>query len=236
MPYIKLNNVSLEYPLYNIENTSIKQNLLRIATGGRIALNSRKKTVIEALSDINLDIRNGERIGILGHNGAGKSTLLRCIAGIYKPTSGNIEHDGTVSALIEIGAGMEPELSGYDNIKRMLHIHGTQCKNQKTINKKIADFSELHDFLSLPVRTYSSGMLMRLMFSIATIEAPDILVMDEFFSVGDEYFQKKAEDRMRNHIDKTPILIFASHSKALLSKFCTHFLTLENGKVVRQDS
>lgn len=203
-----------------------------MATGGRIAVNSRKNTVVQALSNINLDILHGDKVGILGHNGAGKTTLLRCIAGIYQPTSGTIKRHGSISTLMEIGAGMEPELSGYDNIKRMLLIQGIDCDHKKIISKQIAEFSELQNFLSLPVRTYSSGMLMRLMFSIATIKSPDILIMDEFFSVGDSSFKKKAELKMENHINKTSILVFASHSEELLKKFCNRFLTLENGKIV----
>lgn len=232
MAYIKLENVSLEYPLYNTESTSIKHHLLRMATGGRIAVNSRKNTVVKALSNISLDIKSGDRVGIVGHNGAGKSTLLRCITGIYQPTSGTIERRGSVSSLIEIGAGMEPELSGYNNIKRLLRLQDISDENSQALTESIAEFSELQDFLLLPIRTYSSGMLMRLMFSISTVRTPDILVMDEFFCVGDESFREKAESRIVSHINKSSILVFASHNESLINKFCNTLLTLKHGKIL----
>lgn len=235
MPYIKLENVTLEYPLFNTESTSIKHHFLRVATGGRIAVNSRKNTVVKALSNINLNIKDGDRIGIIGHNGAGKSTLLRCITGIYQPTTGTIARRGSVAPLIEIGAGMEPELSGYDNIKRLLRIQNNADEDSMKLTENIAEFSELHDFLSLPVRTYSSGMLMRLMFSVSTVSNPDILVMDEFFSVGDESFREKAESRLISNINKSSILVFASHNENLIKKFCNIFLKLKHGKIVKNN-
>ncbi len=207
-----------------------------MATGGRIAINSRKNTVVKALSDINLEINSGDRVGILGHNGAGKSTLLRCISGIYEPTSGTIKRQGSVAPLIEIGAGMEPELSGYDNIKRLLRVQNIPDKDSQALTKSIAEFSELKDFLPLPVRTYSSGMLMRLMFSVSTVRSPDILVMDEFFSVGDELFRKKAESRIISHINKSSILIFASHNENLIRKFCKKSIILRHGKIINHSS
>lgn len=231
MACIKLENVSLEYPLYNTESTSIKHHLLRMATGGRIAVNSQKNTVVRALSNINLDIKSGDRIGIVGHNGAGKSTLLRCITGIYQPTSGTIKRQGSIAPLIEIGAGMEPELTGYDNIKRLLRLQNITDKESQSLIQSIVEFSELQDFLSLPIRTYSSGMLMRLMFSVSTVSTPDILVMDEFFSVGDENFRNRAELRLTEHINNSSILIFASHNIELLKKFCNSFVRLECGAI-----
>ncbi|WP_448216406.1 ABC transporter ATP-binding protein [Endozoicomonas sp. 2B-B] len=187
--------------------------------------------MVKALSNINLDIKDGDRIGIVGHNGAGKSTLLRCVTGIYQPTSGTIERQGSVAPLIEIGAGMEPELSGYNNIKRLLRLQGVSDDDAQTLTESIAEFSELQDFLSLPVRTYSSGMLMRLMFSVSTVSTPDILVMDEFFSVGDNNFKNKAEKLLKDKIEKTSILIFASHDISFLESLCTKILHIKNGLI-----
>ncbi len=192
MAHVKLSNVSLEYPLYNSESTSLKCHLIRLTTGGLIARKNKKLTTVKALSNINLDLVSGDRLGIIGHNGSGKSTLLRCLSGIYKPTAGTVIREGTISPLLEIGAGIEPELSGYNNIIRLLYLRDISRTDVKKISEDIAEFSELGDFLSLPVRTYSSGMMMRLMFSVSTAKAPDILIMDEFFSVGDESFQKKS--------------------------------------------
>ena len=231
MPHIDIRNVSLEYPVYTTENTSIKKHLINLTIGGLISKKSHKATIIKALENINLRVNKGDRVGILGHNGAGKTTLLRCISGIYKPTFGEIIRSGSLVPLIEISAGLEPELSGIENIQRLLHLRGIKNINMKRFNSEIAEFSELGDFLYLPVRTYSSGMIMRLMFSVATANSTEILVLDEFFCVGDEGFQRKAEKRLTQQIKNTPILIFSSHNKEIIKKLCNRFIILTKGKI-----
>ncbi|WP_066018470.1 ABC transporter ATP-binding protein [Endozoicomonas atrinae] len=235
MSYIKLKNVSLEYPIYNSESTSLKRDIIKFTTGGLITRRKKKITTVKALSNINLEITSGTRLGIVGHNGSGKSTLLRCISGIFRPTKGTVSISGTISTLLEIGAGIEPELSGYDNIKRLLYLRSISYNDVKKISQHIAEFSELGEFLSFPVRTYSSGMMMRLMFSVSTAQSPDILIMDEFFSVGDDSFQEKAEKKIISHINNSSILVFASHSEELLKKFCNRFIRLNHGELENID-
>lgn len=231
MPHIHINNVSLEYPIYNANSGSLRRKIVNLSTGGRIATDVNDKTVVKALSNVNLTINAGDRLGLLGHNGSGKTTLLRCISGIYQPTSGHIDRQGSIAPLLEIGAGIEPELSGKDNIKRMLLLYGIDPQKIPELSSEIEIFSELGDFLSLPVRTYSSGMMMRLMFAVATATTSDILVMDEFFSVGDESFRQKAENHLVNRIENASILVFASHSDTLLKKLCNRFVRLSHGQI-----
>lgn len=227
---ICLENVSLEYPIYNARTFSLRHKLVKAATGGRILSEIGNITTVRALSNINLEINEGDRVGILGHNGAGKTTLLRCISGIYQPTGGNLYHVGSLGTYLEIGAGLEPELTGYENICRLLMLRGIYQKQK--VGKRVADiieFSELNDFIHLPVRTYSSGMLMRLIFSTITAEAPEIMVMDEFFGTGDVQFQEKASERLNNKIGQASILVFASHDAELMKRLCNRFCRLTNG-------
>lgn len=231
MAFINLQNVSLEYPVYNTHGTSLRHKFINFSTGGYIAKDAKKSTIVRALTDINLELHTGDRLGIMGHNGAGKTTLLRCIAGIYAPTFGKIVRKGTIASLIEIGAGLEPELSGFDNIRRLLYLRGFKPTDVSNLTESVVEFTELNDFLSLPVRTYSSGMMMRLMFAVATVSNTDILVLDEFFSAGDSSFKEKADKRLTQNIQNASILVFASHSEALLKKMCNRFVRLEHGKL-----
>lgn len=227
---ICLENVSLDYPVYNANNFSLRHRLVNKVTGGRIQKSVGDITLVRALSDINLDIKRGDRVGILGHNGSGKTTLLRCISGIYQPTSGKLYRTGILGSYIEIGAGLEPELTGHDNIRRLLMLRGIYQK--QTVEKYIAEiieFSELNDFIYLPVRTYSSGMQMRLIFSTITVVAQEIMIIDEFFGTGDVEFQKKAEEQLNKKIDEALILVFASHDAGLVRRLCNRFCRLTNG-------
>lgn len=234
---IILDNVSLEYPVYNSGSFSLRHKIVNAATGGRILKGTSNTTFVRALSGVNLNINPGDRVGIVGHNGAGKSTLLRCISGIYQPTGGSIHCTGSLGAYLEVGAGLDPELNGLDNIKRLLVLRGVYQK--QTANKYIEDvveFSELSDFINLPVRTYSSGMQMRLIFSTVTAVTPEIMVMDEFFGTGDVSFQEKATERLENNIDQASILVFASHDTGLLKKLCNRFCRLTNGTLEEIDN
>jgi ABC-type polysaccharide/polyol phosphate transport system ATPase subunit len=232
MAKIILSNVCLDYPVFNAGSISLRQRILHAATGGRLAKNETKAVIVRALSGINLDINAGDRVGVLGHNGAGKTTLLRCLSGVFAPTTGTITREGTVAAFIEVAAGLEPELSGYDNIRRLLLLRGIYRSDEMSrLVKSVEAFSELGDFLKLPVRTYSSGMQMRLIFSAATAVVPDIMIMDEFFSVGDEDFREKADRRLKENIDQASILVFASHSVELLKAMCNRFVELQNGQL-----
>ena len=236
MAKILLENVFLDYPIYKTGALSLRHKILGAATGGLISSNKNKTTIVRALSNINLEIKEGDRLGVIGHNGAGKSTLLRCLSGIYKPTRGKIVCEGSLGSFLEIGAGLEPELSGYDNIRRLLMLRGVFRKNElENLVDSIKCFSELDDFLDLPVRTYSSGMLTRLIFSTITAKIPEIMIMDEFFGVGDAPFQEKANKRLKNGIDQASILVFASHSVELMKSMCNQFVRLTNGYLEETD-
>jgi lipopolysaccharide transport system ATP-binding protein len=224
-------NVTVDFPIYSTPHRSLKKSLLKIATGGRISSDAGGVVVVRALDGISFELKEGDRLGLTGHNGSGKSTLLRVLAGVYEPTGGSLSVQGRIASLLDISIGMDPEASGLENI----FLRGVLLGLSKTdIDKKtgeIIDFSGLGDFIDLPIRTYSSGMSMRLAFSIATSVEADILLMDEWLSVGDADFVKKAEDRLKALVNKTPILVMASHSPEIVKEVCSRVMRLEKGKI-----
>lgn len=228
---IKGENICVDYPIFNGPHRSLKKNLLRVATGGRISRDAGRGVTVRALDGIDLDIREGERIGLTGHNGSGKSTLLRVLAGVYEPTEGRLEVCGRVASLLDISIGMDVEASGLENIFLKGLLLGFSRNDIQRKVEEITDFSGLGEYIDMPVRTYSSGMVMRLAFSIATSIEADILLMDEWLSVGDADFVKKAEDRLKSLIHRTPILVIASHSKEILQEVCSRVLRLEGGRI-----
>lgn len=203
---------------------------MRIATGGIIEADSRTK-VVTALKDVNFTLNDGDSVGLIGHNGAGKSTLLRAMAGIYPPTKGRVVRQGLTATVFEIGAGLDYELSGYDNIVHLAMMMGLSYFDAKALTPDIEEFTELGDFLQLPIRTYSSGMIMRLMFAVATATTPEILLLDEMFSTGDARFQEKSEIRIRRISDNAKIFVFASHDLKLIKRHCNRLFRLEHGRV-----
>lgn len=232
MASIILKNCSLNLPIYGAGNRSLKQMVISAATGGRIASDSRKLTVIEALKDISLEINAGDRIGLIGHNGAGKTTLLRMLGGVYEPSAGSLRVEGSVTSLIDTTLGMDFEATGYENIILRGLMLGLSRAQVKALTPDITDFSGLGEFLSMPVRTYSSGMVLRLAFSIITSVHPDILLMDEWLSVGDAAFVKQAEERLRAMVDKASILVIASHNPTIVQDLCNITIKLEHGRIV----
>ena len=191
------------------------------------------RVVVKALDTISMEITEGERVGLVGHNGAGKSTLLRVFNGVYRPTSGQAVIGGSISSLIDISLGINPESTGRENVYLRGALLGLRKKDIESQFDEIANFSELGDFIEAPVRTYSSGMQLRLAFAISTVLSPEILIMDEWLSVGDESFRAKAETKLKAMVDNSKILIIASHSRDLLEKTCNRVLLLERGRVIR---
>lgn len=230
MAFIEFSNVTLRYPIYGSHGMSLRSHLMRVATGGSIEQDSRT-TVITALKDVCFTLKDGDAVGLIGHNGAGKSTLLRTIAGIYPPSSGKVRRHGQTATVLEIGAGLDPELSGYDNIINLGMMMGLSYSQAKALTPDIQDFTELGDFLQLPVRTYSSGMTMRLMFAVATATTPEILLLDEMLSTGDAGFQEKSQVRIRKIIDNAKIFAFATHDHSLIKKYCNRLFKLEHGQL-----
>jgi len=185
---------------------------------------------VTALNNISLDLKDGDRLGVMGPNGSGKSTLLRTLAGIYLPTSGSIEVKGSIASLIDISLGMDMEATGYENIRMRGIMMGMKLKQIKAIEEEIADFAELGQFLEMPIRTYSTGMHMRLGFAVSTAIPADIILMDEWLSVGDSDFISKAQKRLDNFIKRSSILVVASHSEDLISRVANQVLRLDHQK------
>lgn len=235
MALIRFEKVGLQYPLYHSHGMSLRSHIARVATGGLIERDAGNTTVITALRDVSFELRDGDAVGLIGHNGAGKSTLLRTMAGIYPPTSGRVSRHGRTATVLEIGAGLDPELSGYDNILNLGMMMGMSLQEARAITPDIEEFTELGDFLALPVRTYSSGMTMRLMFAVATAVTPEILVLDEMFSTGDARFQEKGQERIKRLISMSKIFVFASHDRDLIERFCNRIFMLEHGEVQELD-
>ncbi|SET37476.1 ABC transporter ATP-binding protein [Thorsellia anophelis] len=226
---IKLENVSLKYPLSSNKNKSFLS-LIKSALLGK----KESDGVIDSkniLSNISLDITKGDRVAILGHNGAGKTTLLRVMAGIYEPSEGEFIKVGQVSSLISISLGIHEDVSGIDNIYLRARLMGRSKEAVKSKIKDIIEFSELGHHIEQPVRTYSSGMKMRLAFSIATAFKIDILLMDEWLSVGDKEFKIKAQNKLTELVYESNIVVLASHSESLVRKVCNKAMILEHGQV-----
>jgi len=229
--YIKLNDVSVIFPIYNASNRSLKKRVINMATGGKIATDSGKKVTINSLTNINLELKKGDRIGLTGHNGAGKSTLLRVLSGVYVPSTGTIELKGKIVSLLDISVGMDGESTGYENIMLRGILLGFSSEKIAQKIDEIAEFSELGDYLNMPMRTYSSGMNLRLAFSIITAFPADIILMDEWLSVGDARFNKKASERLEAMVKDSSILVLASHDDALVKRLCNKVITLEHGQI-----
>lgn len=229
---IRAANLTVDFTVYNSPHRSLKKNLLHFATGGHISSEVSGVVTIRALDGVSFDLSEGERLGLSGHNGSGKSTLLKVLAGVYAPTAGKLDISGKVASLLDISIGMDGEASGIENIYIRGILLGLTMEEIRKKVDEIVDFSELGNFIDLPVRTYSSGMSMRLAFSIATSVEADILLMDEWLSVGDSDFVKKAEARLKSLVKKTPILVMASHSPEVLNEVCTKVIRLESGRIV----
>ncbi len=231
MASIVFDKVCVDFPIYNASARSLKKRLFQVATGGQISANASGRVIIRAIEDLTLTIKDGDRVGLLGHNGAGKSTLLRLLSGVYEPSVGRAEIKGEIGSLIDVSFGIDPEASGRENIYLRGALLGLTRAEIKSRLEEIIDFSELGDFIDMPVRTYSSGMHLRLAFSVSTIIRPEILLMDEWLSVGDEGFRLRAEARMNELVESTHILIIASHSRELIKETCNRVIWLEHGKI-----
>lgn len=227
---VKVNNVSMRFNLGIEKNFSLKQFFIDMFSPKK-RKDKKQKTEFWALNDVSFDVKKGEVVGFVGSNGAGKSTLLKVIAGVMKPTKGNVEIGGNICPMIELGAGFDMDLTARENI----FLNGAVLGYSKEfIEKKfdeIVEFSELKDFLDVPVRNFSSGMVARLAFSIATIVDPEILIVDEILSVGDIAFQQKSENKMRSMIGGGTTVLFVSHSITQIEKLCDRAVWLDHGKV-----
>lgn len=233
MASIRLEDVTLDFPIYGSQK-SFRHELVKRATGGLIRRSTTENShvIVRALDGINLTIEHGDRIGLIGHNGAGKTTLLKVLAGIYHPTYGRSVVDGRISTLFSILPGLDVDDTGYETIWTCGMFMGM---SHDEIERKLPDiqaFTELGDFLSLPVRTYSSGMMVRLGFAVATSIDPEILILDEGLGAGDARFAERAKKRVDQLIERSAILILASHSDDLIRTMCNKAALMREGRVV----
>jgi len=231
MARIDLKNITIEFPVYNVNARSFKKKFLRLATGGNVSKDANKHIIIRSLNNISLSINHGDRVGLIGHNGSGKSTLLRLLAGIYEPTQGDLRIEGNISPLLDLMSGIEIEFTGYENIIMRGTVLG-MSRNQ--INQQIEEISAmtgLGDYLAMPVRTYSMGMMVRLAFAISASIKPDILIIDEVFGAGDADFMEKARQKMISLLNQSSIVVIATHADDLIREFCNKVLVLESGNI-----
>jgi ABC-2 type transport system ATP-binding protein/lipopolysaccharide transport system ATP-binding protein len=228
---ISLANVSVSFPIYHGGSRSLKRRLLFRGTGGQIASDASSHVIVEALRNISLQFGAGDRVALVGSNGAGKTTLLRVMAGIYEPVAGVVTSRGRISPMFDIGLGIDPELSGYDNIRFRGLILGLSIPEIEDRMAEIVEFTELGDYLDIPVRAYSSGMMTRLTFAVATCFAPEILLMDEWIIAGDAGFLTKAQHRIETFVANASIMVLASHHGGICRRWCNKAIWMERGEM-----
>lgn len=238
-------DIHVEFPVYDHQARSLKhslglkhivQGINRIKAhehvGGRIGTGETGRIVIKALDGVSFDLHEGDRVGLVGHNGSGKTTLLRAVSGIYEPASGTVWASGRVVPLFDLSLGMDFDATGVENIWMRGKLLGLSTPQIRDSLEDIADFTELGDYLYMPMRTYSAGMMVRLAFAISTAITPEILVLDEMIGAGDAAFIARANARLKGFLAKAGILLIASHSETVLRQWCTKGMLLEHGKLV----
>lgn len=231
MASISLRDVSIEFPIYQGSNRSLKKALLGAGTGGSLGRDGGNRVCVRALDRMTLDLQHGDRVGLVGPNGAGKTTLLRVLAGIFEPTRGQVTIEGKISPLFDVSLGFNPDAMGHENIFLRGLYMGMTPADIRSRAAEIARFSELGDYLSIPVRTYSAGMMLRLAFGVATCVDPEILLMDEWVLAGDAHFLEKARRRLEAFIERSSIMVLASHSDSILRQWCNKGVLLRRGQI-----
>jgi ABC-2 type transport system ATP-binding protein len=227
-------NASVDFPIFDAKSRSLKKKVLG-KVGGKIGTESRVP-IIEALHDVSLSLKTGDRVGLVGHNGAGKSTLLRVLAGIYEPTRGYSRIVGRVAPVFDLGVGMDPEISGYENIMIRGLFLGMNRREMAKRVEDIAEFTELGDYLAMPLRTYSTGMRVRLALGVVTSIDPEILLLDEGIGAVDAAFMEKARDRLVDLVKRSGMLVFASHQDDLLFDLCDTAIWMDEGQMKKRGS
>jgi ABC-type polysaccharide/polyol phosphate transport system ATPase subunit len=227
--HLKLDNVSVTIPVLEHADRSLRASLIRRV--GATVSGSGRRPLINALRDVSLDLVPGSRLAIMGHNGAGKTTLLKVCSGIYEPSKGMISRSGSTASMTDFMMGLDPTLSGYENIYRRAAFMGLSNGEARSLVPEVETFSELGAFLNLPLRTYSTGMFVRLAFAISTSIQPDIMILDEMINAGDMSFMERSTERMERLISQAQILVFASHDLKLLERTCNQAIVLEKGSL-----
>lgn len=229
MSFLRLRDVSVEFPIYQTSSRSLKKLLLASSTRGNLGRDAHDRVNVRALSNVSLELGNGERLGVIGLNGAGKTTLLKVLAGVYEPTHGFFASSGRMSSLLDIQVGLNVDATGRENIilrGMYMGIHPAEMRERAA---EVAEFTELGEYLDMPVRTYSAGMMIRLAFAASTCVPPDILIMDEWLTAGDAQFLEKAQRRVETFVRTSSILVLASHSLELVEQWCNRGILLHQG-------
>lgn len=226
---ITVTDLTIRFPVYGADAKSLKKALARaVSVGGALGRHAGV-TDVTALSQVNLNLKAGDRLGLIGHNGSGKTTLLRALSGAYEPDEGTIDVHGRIAALLDLGLGIDPTATGYENIRLRGRIAGLSSREIEARMDEIAEFTGLGPFLAMPVKTYSAGMQGRLAFAAATAIEADVLLMDEWIAVGDAEFQKLAHKRLLNLVERAGILVLATHEESLLKLYCNKVMRMEGG-------
>jgi len=229
--FLHLNEVSVEFPIYQASSRSLKKLLLSSSTGGNLGRDAHHRINVRALTNVSFEIGDGERFAVIGRNGAGKTTLLKVLAGVYEPTRGQFTSSGRVSSLLDISVGLNVDATGRENIILCGMYMGIHPQEMRERAGAVAEFTELGDYLDMPVRTYSAGMMIRLAFAASTCIPPDILIMDEWLTAGDVKFLEKAQRRVEAFVHTSSILVLASHSMALIEQWCRRGILLHQGHI-----
>ncbi len=243
---IAAENVHVEFPIYDHTMRSLKHTLglgplakginrlaaRNLNVGGHIGTGETGRVVVKALDGLTFEIHEGDRIGLLGHNGSGKTTLLRTLAGIYEPVSGTMRIHGRAFPLFDLQLGMDMDATGIENIWMRSKLLGLETQQVKNALDDIAEFTELGEYLHMPIRTYSTGMMLRLAFAISTVITPEILILDEMIGAGDAAFIARADARLKKFLEKAGILVIASHAMSILRQWCNKGMLLEHGKLI----
>lgn len=230
MARLIVDDVSISFPLYHIESRSLKKTVFAAASG-RLGEDKKHRLTVEALRNVSFSLHSGDRVGFIGSNGAGKTTLLRAMAGIYEPVTGSIIIDGAVTALLDPSQGLNMDLTGNENIRLRALFSGFGEAQIKQLQADVAAFAGLDQFLELPVRTYSSGMVIRLGFALATAIKPQILLMDEWLLAGDASFMDKAQQRLETVVQGAEILVLSSHNTDIILRWCNRVIWMDTGRI-----
>ena len=225
---ISVRTLTLRFPVYGVDAKSLKRHLAAITVGGQLG-RAHGVTEVTALKEVSLELKAGDRLGLIGHNGSGKTTLLRALSGAYEPDEGEIEVHGRIAALLDLNLGVDPTATGIDNIRLRGRIAGLSAREMDERMDEITAFTGLGQYLAMPVKTYSAGMQARLAFAAATAVEADVLLMDEWIAVGDRDFQQLAHRRLLNLVERAGILVLASHDLDLLRLYCNKVMRLEGG-------
>jgi len=231
VPHIRAEDLAIEFPLYHVGARSLKKRLLA-RTPLRLKQDESNRVVVAALRGLSFSIGRGERVALVGGNGAGKTTLLRTLAGIYEPVGGRLEVEGSVGSLIDPAAGMDQSSTGRENILLRALYRGMGDAEAEEMAEEVGRFSGLGEFLDVPVRGYSAGMQVRLSFAMATVIAPEVLLMDEWLLAGDADFMQRAKERLEELVEGADILVLASHNMDVVREWCTRAIRLEGGRIV----